>query len=234
MTNIDDTANPSSEAEADHESRSAAPIEEARGRNIVLRFEGKRCIHSRNCVLGAPDVFRANVRGAWLNPDGASVEDLVAIARACPSGAITYDRLDGGPPEEPPAVNVVRVRENGPLAVHARIEIQGRGAMFRATLCRCGASQNKPFCDGSHEAIQFTASGEPPTQPSDPLDPRDGVLAIKAIANGPLDVRGSVEICSGTGRTVARTKRAAICRCGGSANKPFCDGTHARIGFRTE
>ena len=65
------------------------------------------------------------------------------------------------------------------------------------------------------------------------VDKRDGVLAISPVSDGPLNVRGNVEICSGTGRTVARTKRAAICRCGGSENKPFCDGTHAKIGFRT-
>jgi CDGSH-type Zn-finger protein/uncharacterized Fe-S cluster protein YjdI len=212
---------------------SEAPIEEARGRNVLLRFEGKRCIHSRHCVLGAPGVFRANVKGAWLNPDGASVEELVAIAHDCPSGAITYDRLDGGPAEGPPPVNVIRIRENGPLAVHAKIELEGRGAMLRATLCRCGASKNKPYCDGSHVALSFVASGEPMTQPSEPLVQRDGLLAIAPTANGPLSVRGNVEVCSGTGRTVTRVSQARLCRCGGSANKPFCDGTHARIGFRS-
>jgi CDGSH-type Zn-finger protein/uncharacterized Fe-S cluster protein YjdI len=233
MTNIDSTTRPSSEDKSEGGSGSAPAIEEARGRNIVIRFESKRCIHSRNCVLDAPEVFRANVKGPWLNPDGASTENIVAAARGCPSGAITYERLDGGPAETPPPVNVVRIRENGPLAVHAAIEVEGVGAMLRATLCRCGASTNKPFCDGTHVAIRFTASGEPPSQPSEPLDKRDGVLAISPVSDGPLNVRGNVEICSGTGRTVARTKRAAICRCGGSENKPFCDGTHARIGFRT-
>jgi CDGSH-type Zn-finger protein/uncharacterized Fe-S cluster protein YjdI len=213
---------------------SAPPVEEARGRNLLLRFEGKRCIHSRHCVLGAPSVFRANVKGAWLNPDGISVEDLAAVAHDCPSGAITYDRLDGGPAEGPPPVNVIRVRENGPLAVHAKIELEGRGAMFRATLCRCGASKNKPFCDNSHVALGFTASGEPPTQPSELLVQRDGLFTITPTTNGPLSLRGNVEICSGTGRTVTRTQQVRLCRCGGSANKPFCDGTHARIGFRSE
>jgi CDGSH-type Zn-finger protein/uncharacterized Fe-S cluster protein YjdI len=210
------------------------PPEEARGRNILLRFEGKRCIHSRHCVLGAPSVFRANVQGEWLNPDGASVEELVTIAHVCPSGAITYDRLDGGPAERPPPVNVIRVRENGPLAVHAKIEIDGRGSMMRATLCRCGASKNKPFCDSSHVALPFVATGEPPTQPSEALEQRDGLLAIAPTTNGPLALRGNVEICSGTGRTVTRVQEARLCRCGGSAKKPFCDGTHARIGFRSE
>ena len=208
-------------------------IEEARGKRLLLRFEGKRCIHARFCVLGAPNVFLANVKGPWLHPDAIPVEPLVAIAHACPSGAVTYERLDGGPPEAAPPVNLLRIRENGPLAVHAAIELEGR-PMYRATLCRCGASKNKPFCDGSHATVPFVASGEPQSQPSEPLAMRDGPLSITPTRNGPLDCQGNLEICSGTGRTVARVERARLCRCGGSSNKPFCDGTHARIGFESE
>jgi CDGSH-type Zn-finger protein/uncharacterized Fe-S cluster protein YjdI len=234
MTDDDSTTKPSTDDGFGGDAGNAPVIEEARGRNIVLHFEGRRCIHSRNCVLGAPSVFKADVKGAWIDADGAPVEELAAIARSCPSGAITYERTDGGPAEEPPPVNVVRIRENGPLAVHAEIDIEGHESMVRATLCRCGASRNKPFCDGAHVAAQFAASGEPPSQPTDPLGSRGGALAITPIPDGPLNVRGSVEICTGTGRTIARTRRAAMCRCGGSANKPFCDGAHARIGFRAK
>ena len=48
-------------------------------------------------------VFRANVPGPWIFPDSASVEGIVQVAHACPSGAITYERLDGGPQESAPA-----------------------------------------------------------------------------------------------------------------------------------
>ena len=209
-------------------------IEEARGAKLLLRFEGKRCIHSRHCVLDAPEVFRANVKGPWLAPDAIPVEELVAVAHECPSGAITYARLDGGREESAPSVNVAQIRENGPLAIHAALTIEGHGAMYRATLCRCGASKNKPFCDGSHVAAAFQATGEPETKPSEPLAVRGGELTVTPMPNGPLNVRGPIEICSGTGRTVFRTERAALCRCGGSANKPFCDGTHARNGFTSE
>jgi CDGSH-type Zn-finger protein/uncharacterized Fe-S cluster protein YjdI len=212
----------------------APAIEEARAPGAILRFEGKRCIHSRNCVLGAPDVFLANVKGPWLHPEAVRVQELVTVAESCPSGAITYERTDGGPQETAPKVNVVRTRENGPLAFHAAIELHGRGSMFRATLCRCGASQNKPFCDGSHAPASFAATGEPSTQPSEPLAQRSGTLAILPTPNGPLQVSGNLEICSGTGRTVTRVMAARLCRCGGSLKKPFCDGTHARIGFRSQ
>jgi len=206
----------------------------AHTKDITLRFDARRCIHSRHCVLGAPGVFLANVKGPWLHPETVTVEDCAAIARACPSGAITYERHDGGPQEAAPAVNVLRIRENGPYAVHAEIELAGHGRMLRATLCRCGRSANKPFCDNSHRETGFAATGEPVTIESDPLERRGGALRISPLPDGPLEVMGALEICSGTGRTVFRAETARLCRCGGSGDKPFCDGTHARIGFRSE
>ena len=80
----------------------------------------------------------------------------------------------------------------------------------------------------------FEATGEPQTTPSEPLAERGGKLHVMPVRNGPLKVRGPLEICSGTGRTVFRTQYAKLCRCGGSANKPFCDDTHLRIGFRSD
>jgi len=206
-------------------------IEEYRGGKIVIRFEGAKCIHSRHCVLGRPEVFEANAPGPWIHPDSASTEAVVATALSCPSGAITFERLDGGANESPPAVNVARIRENGPLAFHAGLVVAGT-PQLRATLCRCGASANKPYCDGSHTAAGFTATGEPPTQASEPLAVRNGTLTVTPTLDGPLKVEGPLELCSGTGRTIVRTTKTFLCRCGGSANKPFCDGTHRKIGFK--
>jgi CDGSH-type Zn-finger protein/uncharacterized Fe-S cluster protein YjdI len=201
--------------------------------DITIRFDTQRCIHSRHCVLAAPRVFLANVKGPWLHPEEDSVEHLVQVAHSCPSGAITYERHDGGVPEGPPEVNVINIRQNGPYAMHATLAIEGQAPLFRATLCRCGQSGNKPFCDNSHIEAGFEASGEPESVPSDPLDECGGQLRIKPLIDGPLKVQGPVEICSGTGRTVSWTEGAVLCRCGGSATKPFCDGTHQRIGFRS-
>jgi CDGSH-type Zn-finger protein/uncharacterized Fe-S cluster protein YjdI len=207
-------------------------VQEYRGEKIVVRFDGGKCIHSRNCVLGRPEVFQANVPGAWIKPDNVAVEEVVMTALACPSGAITYERIDGGAQEAPPPVNVARVRENGPLAIHADIRIGNAVAHLRATLCRCGASKDKPYCDGSHTAAGFHSTGEPPTQPSEPLAARDGMLAVNLIKDGPLHVSGNLELVSGTGRTVNRMQEAWLCRCGESKNKPYCDGTHKKIGFK--
>jgi CDGSH-type Zn-finger protein/uncharacterized Fe-S cluster protein YjdI len=214
-------------------SRSAG-VETVQGRRIELQFEAKRCIHSRFCVTWAPKVFLANVQGPWIHPDAMPVEQLVEVAHACPSGAIRYRRKDGAPEEPVPPVNLAAVREAGPYAFRAALQIDGVPAGFRATLCRCGASRNKPYCDGSHLGIGFNATGEPPSGKTDMLPLRDGVLAIEPQANGPLRVRGNLEITSGTGRVVARVTSASLCRCGGSATKPFCDGTHTKIGFRSD
>jgi CDGSH-type Zn-finger protein/uncharacterized Fe-S cluster protein YjdI len=208
-------------------------IETVKGEKLELSFEAKRCIHSRFCVTWAPRVFLANVQGPWIHPDAMPVERLVEVAHACPSGAIRYRRLDGLPEESAPPVNLATVREAGPYAFRAQLTIDGVPAGFRATLCRCGASKNKPYCDGSHHEIGFSATGEPPSGTTDMLPVRDGALRIDPQTNGPLRVRGNLEIVSGTGRVVARVEAANLCRCGGSANKPFCDGTHARIGFRS-
>jgi CDGSH-type Zn-finger protein/uncharacterized Fe-S cluster protein YjdI len=208
-------------------------IERVEGKKLTLLFEGERCIHSRFCVTGAPTVFLANVKGAWLVPDSINVERLVEIAHACPSGAIRYLRKDGRPQESVPAVNLVTLREAGPYAFRGDLAIDGVPIGYRATLCRCGASKNKPFCDSSHVAAGFTASGEPPTRETETLANRGGPLAIDPQPDGPLRVRGNLEIISGTGRVVARTTSVKLCRCGGSQSKPFCDGTHARIGFKS-
>ena len=224
---------PAAAAATATETATAAGVERVRGEKLELEFEARRCIHSRFCVTWTPKVFLANVKGPWIHPDAMPVERVVEVAHACPSGAIRYRRLDGGLDEAAPPVNLATVREAGPYAFRAQLEIDGAAAGFRATLCRCGASKNKPYCDGSHHQIGFTASGEPPSGKTDLLVQRDGVLAIDPQLNGPLRVRGNLEILSGTGRAVARVTSAYLCRCGGSANKPFCDGTHAKIGFKS-
>lgn len=205
------------------------------GKDMTLVYEGKKCIHSRFCVTGAPQVFLANVVGPWIHPDAMPVDSLVEIAHVCPSGAIRYRRKDGKPEETAPPVNLVAIREAGPYAVRGDLSIADKSGFFRATLCRCGASKNKPYCDGSHHAVEFAASGEPATVSgqTDMLEVRNGPLSVEPLTDGPLQVRGNLEITSGTGRVVARVLQAKLCRCGGSGNKPFCDGTHARIGFKS-
>jgi CDGSH-type Zn-finger protein/uncharacterized Fe-S cluster protein YjdI len=212
-------------------------IETVTGRAAVIHFDARRCIHSRGCVLSHPDVFVPNVAGEWIHPDAQPLETLMHLAMSCPSGAIRVERrvmaaglLDNA--ESPPLVNTVRLRENGPLAFEAALHIRDElQPSPRATLCRCGQSQRKPWCDGSHTAAGFVASGEPVSSAFEALVVRDGPLAVQPIPNGPLRVIGPLEIVSGTGRTCNKVSETFLCRCGHSNNKPYCDGSHKAAGF---
>lgn len=214
--------------------RGEAMTEEVvQGREVTIRFDGKRCIHSRNCVLGRPDVFVPNVKGDWIHPDAASAEAVMHVALSCPSGAIRVAHNDGSATSDaPPVVNTVRVRENGPLAIEAELVIAGQPqATPRATLCRCGQSQNKPFCDGAHVAAGFTATGEPAVKEFAALEVRNGPLHVQPQPNGSLMITGNLEVVSGTGRTLNKVTKTWLCRCGQSAKKPYCDGSHKAAGF---
>ncbi|RFO95666.1 iron-binding protein [Rhodoferax lacus] len=212
-------------------------LEVVTGKEATIHFDAGKCIHSRTCVLSHPDVFVPNVVGAWIHPDAQPVEELIRIGQNCPSGAITVVRIAASPTafadsNQPPLVNTVRVRENGPLAVEAELQIQGQPqANPRATLCRCGQSQNKPYCDGSHVAAGFVASGEPATASFEALAVRNGPLKVLPQPNGPLRLTGNLEVVSGTGRTCNKVTDTWLCRCGHSQNKPYCDGSHKAAGF---
>lgn len=212
-------------------------VEVVPGKDATITFDAQKCIHSRTCVLSHPDVFVPNVQGEWIYPDAQPVETLMYLARSCPSGAISVIRNapSGGAPSDSntaPIVNTVRVRENGPLAFEAELQIGGQPqANPRATLCRCGHSKNKPYCDGNHTQAGFTASGEPPTAAFEARPVRNGPLKVQPLPNGPLRVVGNLEVVSGTGRTCNKVGETYLCRCGQSNKKPYCDGSHKAAGF---
>lgn len=210
-------------------------VEIVQGKDVTIHFNAKLCVHSRSCVLSHPDVFVPNVVGEWIHPDATSAEEVVRIGQNCPSGAISVSRTIGGSSDGAPLVNTLRVRENGPLAIEAELHVKGLARENpRATLCRCGQSQNKPFCDGSHNAVHFSASGEPATAEFAALASRNGIVNVQPLPNGPLMVKGSLELVSGTGRTINKVTETYLCRCGHSQNKPYCDGSHKAAGFQAE
>lgn len=200
------------------------------GQDIEIAFDMKRCIHARNCYLKLPQVFDP-ARRPWVSPDAAPAEEIAAMVRTCPSGALTYRRLDGAPDEAAPGINRAAVIENGPNAFHGNLTVTG-APMVRATICRCGQTKTPPFCDHSHDAAGFRATGEPePTGKDAPGDDPAAELRIIQHENGPVEARGPLEITGGSGKSVHRGTRAFLCRCGASKNKPFCDGSHKGIGF---
>jgi CDGSH-type Zn-finger protein/uncharacterized Fe-S cluster protein YjdI len=207
--------------------------EVVKGRDVTIRFDPARCIHSRNCVLDHPEVFVPNQPGEWIHPDAAPADVVMTIGLRCPSGAIRVTRNDGtGHSDMPPVVNTLRIRENGPYAIEGALVIGGAAQdSVRATLCRCGQSMNKPYCDGAHHAAGFIATGEPASKEAEPLAIRNGPVTILPQPNGSLKIEGNLEIVSGTGRTINKVTTTFLCRCGQSQNKPYCDGSHKAAGF---
>jgi uncharacterized Fe-S cluster protein YjdI/CDGSH-type Zn-finger protein len=135
-----------------------------RGRDIDVSFDLDICIHVGECLRGERQVFELK-RRPWILPDAASAEEVADVVRRCPSGALLYRRLDGKPDEEPDGPTTLTPVRNGPLLVTGKIEVRHEDGTLetlpRATLCRCGQSQHKPFCDNQHLAIGFQAPGIP-------------------------------------------------------------------------
>jgi hypothetical protein len=87
-------------------------------------------------------------------------ERLRGMISRCPSGALEQMPALGADPEEPSLAPSIAVTDDGPLWVRGGVAIEAvDGSTYetrnRVTLCRCGHSQNKPFCDGTHAEIGF-------------------------------------------------------------------------------
>lgn len=212
----------------------ADKIQKYEGENIIVYFEGARCVHAARCVTGLPGVFKADCPGPWIEPDAADVEELAALIKTCPSGALRFERKDSGSSESAPAINSINIVTDGPLAVNGDLILNSQQeSSTRATLCRCGASKNKPYCDNSHIKIAFKDAGIPETGDLS-LDLDSEPLGVATTKDGPLVIVGSVELRNTDNMAVNRAKSLALCRCGASNNKPYCDGSHVQIEFKAK
>ncbi len=198
--------------------------------SIKVSFDGNKCAHAGYCFRELHDVFDGD-RDPPIDLTGGSVEDIVRTIEKCPSSALTYERLDNGQNEVTPASVTATMVENGPLALRGEIQI-GDEKLSRVTLCRCGKSNSKPFCDGSHHHHQFDDHAEVAVE--------EGLQTIETSSitltpfpNGPVGFQGSVTVKSASGETLCQRDKGAFCRCGASKKKPFCDGTHNGIEFKT-
>jgi CDGSH-type Zn-finger protein/uncharacterized Fe-S cluster protein YjdI len=205
---------------------------------IRVTYDVNRCIHAAECVRGLPSVFNPT-RRPWVELNVASADDISRVVVRCPTGALTFVRLDGSSEEAAPDEASVVVSENGPLFLRGRCRIVSAGGVenhevYRVALCRCGASECKPLCDGRHEKTKFEDAGAVDARGSDVPPAESNLLSISPQPNGPVLVRGSFRLADGTGRDLGYFKKAAFCRCGESATKPFCDGTHSRAGFTAD
>ena len=126
---------------------------------IAIYWEPGLCIHVGNCFRGLPKVFDPQAR-PWVAIDADTADRIARVVETCPTGALHYERLDGGAQESVPAETTIDARPNGPLFVRGPLKIIEVGGHViredtRAALCRCGHSKNKPFCDGTHRLIGF-------------------------------------------------------------------------------
>jgi CDGSH-type Zn-finger protein/uncharacterized Fe-S cluster protein YjdI len=211
---------------------------EFKGEKVDVTWDGRLCIHVGECTRAEGALFEAG-RKPWCTPDETTADAIANVVDRCPTGALTIARCEDDRAETAPLHNTVAVSNQGPLYVSGDLEIEGApgdapSVAFRAALCRCGQSKKKPFCDNSHEKdSDFTDRGAV-GQAGEPLDATGGKLVIKSAENGPLLLQGNVTVVAGSGREAWSGTKAALCRCGASTNKPFCDGTHKAIGFEAD
>jgi len=207
------------------------------GEEADVQWDGRLCIHVGECGRANNNLFVGG-RQPWCQPDRVSAEEVADVVARCPSGALTYTRKDGGPSEAADAENVVSVMYNGPLYLRGELQVDGAaddmaGVRFRAALCRCGQSKTKPFCDNSHETAGFRDYGAV-GESGQGFEAPGGPLKVGRAPNGPLLLSGSFTIVAASGRRAWKGSKAALCRCGQSKNKPFCDGSHKDAGFEAD
>lgn len=202
------------------------------GAHLTVRYDVKRCIHAERCIHGLPAVFDAT-RRPWIDPDAASVEAVSEVVMRCPTGALHVQR--SGWAEPIPPENTLHLEADGPLYLRGNLEVCAEDGTVllkdtRMALCRCGASKNKPLCDGSHHEIDFRDAGLPGEGGAVAVLDHDGLRIVPTV-NGPYHVRGPVHLYSARGTRTHTFGEAWLCRCGASRNKPFCDGSHRAQGF---
>jgi len=132
------------------------------GKEITIHDNRKICSHAKECVNNLPSVFKLGSK-PWIDSDGSKMQDIINTVRKCPSGALSYS-IDGIEYRDPKEQRdpILTVLKNGPYYITGGIDLIGENIEFgegaskeHYTLCRCGASDNKPFCDGTHRTINF-------------------------------------------------------------------------------
>lgn len=205
------------------------------GEQVLVEFELARCIHSGDCSRDLPAVFDTRRTGRWVHPDAASPEAVAQACAGCPTGALRCVAKDeAGPMPAVPQRNTIRIMTDGPLYVHALMQVNGEAEpTHRTALCRCGASRLMPRCDNAHRTCGFRDAGKVNIPQPSGAD-ETGPLSIRTIPDGPLMIEGPFTLLDADANAVCRSGKAALCRCGSSQMKPYCDGSHKRIGFKAE
>lgn len=137
-------------------------IKEYRTENITVVWKPESCIHSEKCFSGLPEVFNPNLR-PWVNTQGATEQEIMDQVNKCPSKALSYYKNDQVQNEITPAQSskaTIEVIKDGPILLYGDASVKYNNKVHDKTdpvtaFCRCGASRNKPYCDGSHKKAEF-------------------------------------------------------------------------------
>lgn len=131
---------------------------------VTIVWKPDVCIHSAKCVQGLPNVFKPKQK-PWINVEEASTDALVDQVKKCPSGALSYYMNDGSDKQNVGTESIseeyiAEALKDGPLMVYGTLKVKhsdgSEKKVSKATaFCRCGASENKPYCDGTHRKIGF-------------------------------------------------------------------------------
>jgi CDGSH-type Zn-finger protein/uncharacterized Fe-S cluster protein YjdI len=206
---------------------------------IRVHWDSSRCIHTGLCLRALPAVFDIH-RRPWVELTAADTEWVADAVERCPTGALRYERLDGAQGETPHRPTVVLPIEDGPLLMAGDLDVRTPGGEqitreARLTLCRCGMSRNQPFCDNSHRrrSWQSGTTHGPKARPAAPPDEPARPTIVVPAEDASLELSGNLRLFHSDGRAMTEAGRVVLCRCGASANKPFCDGSHQRVEFRS-
>jgi CDGSH-type Zn-finger protein len=131
------------------------------GKKITIHDNRRICSHAAECVNSLPSVFKLNIK-PWIDPDATTLEEIINTIRKCPSSALSYSINGIEYRDQNERKPMVTVSKDGPYVITGGIDLIGDNIQFgdgaskeHYTLCRCGASSNKPFCDGMHKVINF-------------------------------------------------------------------------------
>ncbi len=201
-------------------------LHEYQGKTITVLYDAQRCIHAKECVHGAPEVFNPDAK-PWVGPDNAEAKAIAAVIKRCPTGALHYQAADSSLAERSEPSNTLTITPNGPLYVRGSFVVVAEDEKellsdTRAALCRCGGSKNKPFCDNSHSAVAFHDPGTAaPGGDARKEMATSGKLRVVRTANGPLHLQGQITIRNAADQVIFEGTETWLCRCGASNSKPW-------------
>ena len=206
------------------------PLKIYQGEDLNVSFNAKLCSHGGACIKNLPSVFNLKA-SPWINLEDCDTSQVITVVNQCPSGALSYQEAT----DKHVSATLI---PNGPINFRGEISVkrnfQDKGSSAqRISLCRCGLSKNKPFCDASHR-MKFKDAGQLDHRPASKTKQEAAEnISITCVEDGPLMCQGNLQLIASDGEALTVID-PALCRCGASKRKPFCDGSHNKISFKTE